>query len=71
VAGGAAPPPAKLSPRGSQSTLQYAYQLEKWSAPVAIPAPQVKPHFALWERKRQRGEIDADMSFVHFLFLQA
>jgi len=31
----------------------------------------VKPHFALWERKRQRGEIDADMSFVHFLFLQA
>ena len=32
---------------------------------------QVKPHFALWERKRQCGEIDADMSFVHFLFLQA
>ena len=31
----------------------------------------MKPHFALWERKRQRGEIDADMSFVHFLFLQA
>eukprot|EP00966_Prymnesium_polylepis_P023584 542990-Prymnesium_polylepis.1 len=47
------------------------YQLEKWAAPLALPAAVANQYHRAYMQAREEAKIPEDMSFMHFMFLQA